>query len=78
MRGRKKSMRQHIRESEDRKEYYEDRIAKKPLKSPCAKGRLKHTFVSPGTRTAQPEDKCWWCGKTLAQVRSERQNAKKP
>lgn len=73
MRGRKKTFKQNLANLDSRREHYERRIAKKPLASPCVKGRLKHTFVSPGTRTAQPEDTCWWCRKTLAQVRIERQ-----
>jgi hypothetical protein len=77
MRGKKKTWKQNLDDVDSRREYYERRIAKKPLASSCVKGRLKHTFVSPGTATAQPEDKCWWCAKTLAQVRAERQSARR-
>ena len=71
MRGRKKSHAEIVKETMDREEWYQRRIAKKPLKSPCLKGRLKHYFREPKTRSLTPDLKCKWCGKTVAEVRAE-------
>jgi hypothetical protein len=75
MRGRKKSHAEIVKETMDREEWYQRRIAKKPLKSPCLKGRLKHYFREPKTRSLTPDLKCKWCGKTVAEVRAEQRRA---
>lgn len=47
------------------------------MKSKCLEGRLRHTFRSPKTRSLTPDLKCWWCKKTVAQVKEERKSKKK-
>lgn len=70
-RGIKKTYAENIRELEERREYVERRMTEKPLKSPCLKGRLRHQFRSPKTRSLTSDLVCWYCGKTVAQVRAE-------
>lgn len=59
------------------KRIYEDRERERRLeewkkkKSPCLKGRLRHYFREPKTRSLTPDLKCKWCGKTVAQVKAE-------
>ena len=70
-RGTPKTYAENIQEMEEYKEYYERRIAKKPLRSPCLEGRLRHYFREPKTRSLTPDLKCKRCGKSVAQVKEE-------
>lgn len=75
-RRRKKTLEERLDEIKSDREYYERRISKRPLKSPCLEGRLRHCFRSGKTRSLTPELKCWWCRKTVAQVRAEQRKEK--
>jgi hypothetical protein len=43
----------------------------KKRKSQCIKGRTKHIFRRPKTKSLTPDLKCWYCRKTVAQVKAE-------
>jgi len=45
---------------------------KKTMKSKCRQGRKRHRFRHPKTRSLTNDLRCWWCGKTVAQVKEER------
>ena len=42
------------------------------MKSKCRQGRKRHRFRHPKTRSLTNDLRCWWCGKTVAQVKEER------
>lgn len=53
-------------------EYQEHRMKLwEKSKSKCIKGRPRHRFRSPQTRSLTPDLTCWYCGKTVAQVQKE-------
>lgn len=59
----------------------ERRLKKHPPRSPCMPGRVYHRFRSNRTRgplnvKAHGDEKCWWCGKTFAQVKEEQKEGK--
>lgn len=76
-RGKPKSYSENVKELEERQEYIQRRLSEKPLLSPCLAGRLRHRFRSPKTRTLTSDLKCWYCGKTVAEVRKEREQKKR-
>lgn len=75
-RGHKKTWKENVEDLEQQRYYVKRRMAEKPLKSPCVEGRLKHQFRSPSTRSLAPDLTCWYCGKTVAQVRAEQTRAR--
>ena len=71
------------RDDKLRKEMYEEEHRQRRIeswtkkKSPCLKGRQKHYFREPRTRSLTPDLECKWCGKTVAQVRAEQKGGKR-
>lgn len=72
-RGHPKTYEQRRREWDRDEAYYQRRINKKPLKSPCLKGRLSHSF---GRGFGLVNKNCIWCGKSREQIKREQRKKK--
>lgn len=60
-----------FREEWERKDKEERIEFHKTMKSPCVVGRYRHRFRSPQTRSLTDDLVCWFCHKTVAQVKKE-------
>lgn len=81
-RGVPKTWKERRRDSRARERWVEKRLREHPPRSPCRPERIRHRFRSPKTRGPlnvhfHGDERCWWCGKTFAQVKEEQKKARK-